>query len=294
MNRISISEGIKVALKNGSTMSGISLVTLPIGNDDDITISALNCLKRVETIYCEDTRVLKGLLKRLDISFDDKFIDSYHDHSNDLKLNKILELAKSKECCFVSDAGSPIISDPGYLLVKAAIENGIQIKSYGGVNAPIVALELSGLSPTPFHFHAFLPRDKGRIVQQLEVINNTYGTHILFDGVSRVRKTIELIGEHCPNSQVVIARELTKEYESLYRFRASDSHEYLDEIIYKGEFVILIENSNKVIQGASREVKELAQELLDKGIKPKTLSKLLSNILELNSKEVYKMMNESK
>jgi 16S rRNA (cytidine1402-2'-O)-methyltransferase len=275
-------------------MSGISLVTLPIGNDDDITINALNCLKRVDTIYCEDTRVLKSFLKRVSISFENKKIDSYHDHSNDLKLGKILELAREKECCFVSDAGSPVVSDPGYMLVKSAIAEGVAVKSYGGVNAPVLALELSGLAPTPFHFHAFLPRDKGKIISTIELMKSTYGTHILFEGVSRAKKTIELIAQNCPDFQIVVARELTKEYESLHRFKGSDYRDEIDKINYKGEFVILVENSLKTSHGHNKELKELAEEILSSGVKPKTLSKLLGNILDINSKEIYKKLNNSK
>ena len=142
-------------------MSELTLVTLPIGNTGDITRRALAALESGRTFYAEDTRVFKDLLNSLGISFQDKFIDSFHDQSVG-KIDVIVGKIKNGESVYlVSDAGSPMVSDPAYPLLKRLLEEGIEIKTLPGVTAVITALELSGLPPHPFHFWGFLARGKG-------------------------------------------------------------------------------------------------------------------------------------
>lgn len=145
----------------GLKLSELTLVTLPIGNSGDITLRALEALKSGKTFYAEDTRVFKDLLGNLGISLQDKFIDSFHDQSVG-KIDVIVSKIKNGESIYlVSDAGSPMVSDPAYPLLKRLLEEGIEIKTLPGVTAVITALELSGLPPHPFHFWGFLARGKG-------------------------------------------------------------------------------------------------------------------------------------
>ena len=267
-------------------LNGIYLVTLPIGNHEDITIRALNTLKETKMVYCEDTRVFKDLCRKLEIIYSDKKIISLHDHSDDRKVAELIEHARSMPCVFVSDAGSPIVSDPAFPIVKSAIKNDVPIYSIGGISSIICALELSGLAPIPFHFHGFLARDKSKRSIDFENIHSQYGTHILFEGVSRVLDTLEVLTKEFSESDFVVARELTKEFESVYRFNASEFDNIKADIYLKGEFVILISNQNKSVVKNSDLVK-YATEILDKGAKPKTVAKLVSQILDLNSKDVY-------
>ena len=131
-------------------MSELILVTLPIGNMGDITIRALDALKNEKTFYAEDTRVFKELLNNLGISYQDKFIDSFHDQSVG-KLEVIISKIKSGEKVYlVSDAGSPMVSDPAYPLLKRLVEEDIKIKTLPGVTAVVAALELSALPPNPY------------------------------------------------------------------------------------------------------------------------------------------------
>ena len=138
-------------------MGNLIMVTTPIGNLDDFTKRARLALENTRVIASEDTRVTKDLLKKLGINFEEKRIESFHDHSGKSKLNLFLKFLKDEDVAIVSDAGSPYISDPSYPLVKAAIENDVTIQTMPGVCSVIAALELSGLPATPFYFHGFLP-----------------------------------------------------------------------------------------------------------------------------------------
>ena len=276
-------------------MSGIKLVTLPIGNCEDITLRAINSLKVASIVYSEDTRVFKDFCRRADISLEGKSVRSFHDHSGDKQLESIIELAKTELIIFVSDAGSPIISDPAFPLITKAIDDGINIETNGGVSAVITALELSGLAPIPFHFHGFLARDKGKFNQDLSLIGSQYGTHIYFEGKSRVLATLESIAKAYPDNDIVLARELTKEFQSLHRFKGHEFNTVKDEITFKGEFVILVNNSVKSQSAqSSAQLKEMAQEIIDKGAKPKKLAKLLAEITGENSKSIYEAISISK
>lgn len=271
-------------------MSGIFLVTVPIGNSEDITLRALNALKNNDNIFCEDTRMFKDLCRKTGVEYSSKRIISFHDHSDEKKLLALIEKARVENCLFVSDAGSPMISDPAYPIVKKAIELGVEVRSLGGISAVTTALELSGLPPIPFHFHGFLARDKGKRAVDFSTIHSQYGTHILFEGVSRVLDTLSIMVNEFPQSDFVVARELTKEFESVYRFHASEFQNMKDEIYLKGEFVILLYNKNKETS-SSKELLQIADEIIAKGTKPKAVAKLLSLITGKSSKEIYQSLS---
>lgn len=275
-------------------MSGLYLVTLPIGNSEDITLRAINTLEKNSVIYCEDTRVFKELCKKIKLDYSDKSIRSYHDHSSDDLKNAVVEIAKDEGCAFVSDAGSPLISDPAFPLIQTAISHDIQIYSVGGISSVLVALELSGLPATPFHFHGFLSRDKGKIQAEFEGFSQMYGTHIFFEGKSRVLSTAKLLAEFFPNEDIVIARELTKEYESVYRFKGKDFLSIKDSIELRGEFVFLIHCSEKLGLGSSKELISLADDILKSGAKPKKVAKLIAQIKGISPKAAYEQMELSR
>lgn len=275
-------------------MSGLFLVTTPIGNNLDFTKRAITALEKADLIYCEDTRVFKALAKACEIDLGSKKIDSFHDHSSELKIKRILQDAAIKNCAFVSDAGSPLLSDPAFPLVKLAIEEGIELHSCGGISSPIVALELSGLPPIPFHFHGFLARDKSKKNKDFEMISKVYGTHIFFEGVSRVLKTLDDITSLYPEFEFAVARELTKEYESVYRFKGSEFQNVRSTIVEKGEFIILVYNPTKDKVELSGELQSIAEEILKKGTKTKLVAKLVAQILDQNVKEIYEQLNQDK
>lgn len=275
-------------------MAGIYLVTTPIGNIQDITYRAKQLIESSQYIYCEDTRVFKKLAKLLAIDVSAKYINSYHDHSSQLKLDNLVELAHDHDCLFLSDAGSPIISDPAFPLIQLALEKDVSIFSVSGISSIIAALELSALAPIPFHFHGFLARDKSKKNKDFEMLGNIYGTHIFFEGVSRVIATIEEICALYPEFDFAVARELTKEFETVYRFKGSEFQNIKNSIVEKGEFVILIHNPQKQSNQVNDKLISLAREIIDGGARPKPLSKLLAMITGDNGKDIYKKLNISK
>ena len=275
-------------------MPSLYLVTTPIGNINDFTLRAKTVLSEAEIIYCEDTRVFKDLCKRSEINYSDKKIFSFHDHSSQEELNKLILTAKEHKCAFVSDAGSPVISDPAYPIIKKCLEEGVDLKATGGISSLILALELSGLQPIPLHFHGFLPRDLGKLKLQIEDFKNHNGTHVFFEGKSRVLKTLELLGNIYPDLKMAICRELTKDYESVYRFQGKDAGKIKEEIDLRGEFVFLLENPERNTSLNTDQIKNLANEILQKGAKPKVLSKLIGEILNLSSKDVYKILSSTR
>lgn len=270
-------------------MAKLILLTLPIGNIQDITDRVKEALSLGQYFASEDTRVFKELLQKLGISYQDKKIVSYHDHTQgqeDYLLKPVLE--DNLDLYVVSDAGSPVLSDPAFPLVRKALEHSIEVKSFSGISSVTTALELSGLPPIPFHFHGFVPREKGKRKEYFKNEFSIYGTHIYFEGVSRVMESLEDLKNFYPELEVVVARELTKNFETVYRFKAKD----IPEITLKGEFVVLIsQNEKKGNPQMSAEVKELAHSLIERP-STKNLSKLLSEITGIKAKEIYNKIQD--
>lgn len=192
------------------------LVTTPIGNLEDFSSRSIRYLREQNFFAVEDTRSFKSLLNKLDISLEGKEIHSFHDHTDEGKIEKILGVLESgRDVIVISEAGSPLISDPAYPLITQALAAGYEIDSIGSTSAVVCALELSGLHPTPFHFHGFLPREQGKRISYLEAQLNCPGTHIFFEGPSRVNQTVEDLVLVDPKGQFAIARELTKVFQSM-------------------------------------------------------------------------------
>jgi 16S rRNA (cytidine1402-2'-O)-methyltransferase len=278
----------------GVDMSELILLTTPIGNMQDLTPRALQVMQQYEFFAVEDTRTFKELYRKLGIEFNGKHILSFHDHSDNQKIAGLLDKVKQGTTLVVaSDAGSPAISDPAYPLIQAAIGQDIVIKTSPGVSSVITALELSGLPAIPFHFHGFLPREKGKREKVFKSHGSQYGTHLYFEGVSRVKQSLEQITQLYPEAQFAVARELTKEYESVYRFQGKSYSKIAEQIVEKGEFVLLWHNEHQE-QTNDSEVRSMATELLDKGAHPKKLSKLLAKLTGLSPKECYDQLQKTK
>ena len=227
-------------------MSKFYIVATPIGNMGDITLRALETLKSVDLILCEDTRVTKKLLDRYEIK---KPTMSYHSHSKLAKTEKIFDLLREgKDLALVSDAGTPGISDPGALLVSKIKEHfsarqdlAVDIIPIPGVTALIAALSASGLPTHEFTFLGFLPHKKGRETLFKEIAE-TKRTVVFYESPHRILKTLESLSKFCPGKKVCIARELTKIYEE---FKIGTPKEILDYLIespvkQKGEFTVLV------------------------------------------------------
>lgn len=281
-------------------MSALVLVALPIGNHRDITMRAHSELSRARIIYAEDTRVLKELLSVLEIGFHDKTILSFHGHSSEKIIenivNKLKDEKNEEDIFFVSDAGSPVISDPAFPLIVRVKEQGLQLKTVPGVTSVVAALELSGLPAVPFHFWGFFARSKGDKIKQLKRAKNVLGTHIYFESPHRIFETIEIFFEVFDNGKLVLVREMTKTYETVYELKSKDLENIRDIVLDKGEFVLLFYNEDLSAQGTQlcEDNQILIQEYLDNGGGPKKLAKLLAKLAGLDAKAVYDELTRQK
>jgi 16S rRNA (cytidine1402-2'-O)-methyltransferase len=221
-------------------MSKLYIVATPIGNLEDITLRALRILKEVDFILCEDTRVTKVLLDKYEIKTP---TISYFQHSKITKVNKIIDLLKKgHDFVLVSDAGTPGISDPGNKLIEQVFEvlsNRIEVIPVPGPSAVIAALSISGLPTDKFVFYGFLPHKKGKEKILKEIISNKF-TSVFYESTHRILKTLNKFQELGLNKQVVVCRELTKKFETIYRGTINEVLKQLNNDTTKGEFVVII------------------------------------------------------
>lgn len=217
------------------------IVSTPIGNLRDITLRALDTLKEVSFVVCEDTRVTGFLLNHYEIK---KELISFNAHSEKNKIDYVLRRLQSGEsCALVSDAGTPAISDPGVRLVSAAIKQGISVQAVPGVTAAITALSLSGLPTDAFCFEGFLPQKKGR-QKKLTQLSGEERTIVLYESTYRIEKLLRELSEYMPERTIVVTRELTKKFEEVWRGTASELLAAIGEKVTKGEFAVVIAPMN--------------------------------------------------
>jgi len=215
------------------------LVPTPIGNLNDITFRAIEVLREVDQILAEDTRQSAKLLKHFDISTS---MRSFHAHNEHGILDQIInQLSSGKDFALISDAGTPAISDPGFLLVRACKENGIEVSCLPGATAFIPALAASGIPCDKFFFEGFLPTKKGRKTRW-EYLTSLNTTIVLYESPFRIVKTLNDIKEHFGSEILVcVAREISKMYEEISTRPVIDLLEdYTSRKSIKGEFVIIV------------------------------------------------------
>ncbi|NQV00506.1 MAG: 16S rRNA (cytidine(1402)-2'-O)-methyltransferase [Parcubacteria group bacterium] len=225
-------------------MATLYIIATPIGNLEDLSFRALRILKEVDLILCEDTRVTKKLLSHYKIS---KPTISYHQHSKLTKIERILEqLKKDKNLALVSDAGTPCISDPGAKLIDYLVKEqpDLKIIPIPGPSALISALSISGFSADKFIFLGFPPAKKKR-KKFFQEVSNMEKTVIFYESIHRIKKTLEELKNALENERrIVVCRELTKKFETVYR---GDIEEIIEQINllpkeeFKGEFVVIVE-----------------------------------------------------
>jgi 16S rRNA (cytidine1402-2'-O)-methyltransferase len=213
------------------------IVSTPIGNLKDITLRALETLNETDFILCEDTRISSRLLKHYNIS---KELVSFNAVSEKKKIPNVIARIKSGDnCALVSDAGTPVISDPGGRLISEAIKENINIIPVPGTSAVITALTISGLPADSFVFEGFLPQKKGR-QKKLKELSEEKRTIIIYESTYRIKKLIDELHEYMANRYIVVCRELTKKFEETWRGYPNEIKDVIEEKISKGEFVIVI------------------------------------------------------
>lgn len=212
------------------------IVATPIGNLEDITLRAIRILREVDFVIAEDTRKSGILLKHFEI---DKQLKSFHSYSSDAKIMSLVEeLAGGKSAALVSDAGTPGISDPGFQLIKLALQAGIEVYPIPGASAVITALSVSGAPTDKFTYIGFLPVKKGRQTL-LESLKNETKTLVLYESVHRISKTLENLYTALGDRYVCVGREMTKKFEEYYRGRLSEAVKHFSSN-QKGEFTIVV------------------------------------------------------
>jgi len=268
----------------------VYLIPTPIGNMEDITLRAINILKKVEVLFTEDTRVTGLLLNNLNIK---KKLISSHKYNEETNFEKILKyLNDGHDVGIVTDRGTPIISDPGYGLTKFVIENGFNLVCLPGATALIPALAVSGLPADKFLFYGFLDSRQSKRRKELENIKLIKETIIFYESPHRIEETLNDMGNILGNRRISISREISKLYEEVYR---GNIWEILKQgINIKGEFVIVVSGNNeKVIINQNDYLNEI-DVLIKDGIKTNDAIKIVSKKYNLNKSDVYKEYHENK
>jgi 16S rRNA (cytidine1402-2'-O)-methyltransferase len=225
-------------------MAILTLVPTPIGNLEDITLRSLRMLKETDLLFAEDTRVTAKLLHHFQI---EKKIIPFHAHNEHKTLERVLDQIQGVEnTVLVSDAGTPGISDPGFLLVRAAIQRGIQVSCLPGPTAFVPALVGSGFPCDRFVFEGFLPHKKGRQTK-LQIISEEERTSVLYESPHRLVKTLEqMIPFFGAEREICVVREISKMFETFHRGKVGDLLTYFNQNPPKGEIVIIIQGKELV------------------------------------------------
>ena len=270
----------------------LSFIPTPIGNPQDITIRALKLFEEASLFLCEDTRQTKRLLRILETRFDLVYpiladFLSFNEHNGSKRLEEIGNRIENESVVFVSDAGMPVISDPGQLLVEFAQENGIKYDVLPGANALTTAYASSGFKSGKFAFFAFLPhKGEDRREGLVEVLNSPQNA-ILYESPHRLIKLLEEIVEIEPSRNLFLAKELTKKFQTYYKDNAQNLLEELSKIEIRGEWVVIFEANSNISKTFSY------NDILSLDIQPKVKAKLLSKISDKSVKECYENIIKS-
>ncbi len=259
------------------------LIPTPIGNLEEMNPRAINILKSVLAIGCEDTRVSKQLLANFGIS--NKLI-SCHEHNEEMASEELLKYLETGNIAYVSDAGYPGISDPGHRLVVKALENGFKVSVISGPNAMLNALVGSGLDTSHFYFHGFLASKQSARLKELEDLKHKKETMIFYESPHRIIDTLLDLKDVLGNRKACIARELTKRFEEFIR-EDLNTLASLDANTLKGEMVIVVDGEKEDKQINLDVVLSYAKELIKNGVNTKLAAKLASEKYNVSKNVIY-------
>lgn len=260
------------------------LVPTPIGNLEDITIRGLNTLKKAEFILCEDTRVTGMLLKKYDIK---KPLVRCDEYSQEKVKNRVLDALRcKKEIALVSDAGSPIISDPGYIVSKYVIENGYNVIALPGATAFVPALSISGISPSPFTFYGFLNQKDSKQKQELKRLKEKKETLIFYEAPHRIKNTLNNMLLIFGDRYIAICREISKLYEEVIRGKISDCLKKVENI--KGEIVVVVSGNSEVVDFSDIDILTHVKMYLDDGMREMDAIKKVAKERKVTKSIIYK------
>lgn len=261
----------------------------PIGNLNDLSFRAAETLKNAELILAEDTRVTSKLLKFLDVNV--KML-SYHEHNKASRDEYVLQMLRDgKRIALVTDAGMPGISDPGGSLIKLCIDNDIEFEVLPGASAVLLGVLYSGFEARNFYFEGFLPPKSGKRKKRLAQLENMQTLLVFYEAPHRVVQTLCDILEVLGDIECSVSRELTKLYQETYRARVSQCIDKFSTSPPKGEFVITVNNSEK-IQKICIDCQTLTDKLIEEGYNKKEAVKLAARQLGVPKREVYNKVNK--
>ena len=274
---------------NSDIKGKLYLIPTPIGNLDDITLRALNTLKEVDIVFAEDTRETFNLLKYYNIN---KKIESCHKYSEMKNKEKILKILKEgKTIGFVSDRGTPLISDPGNFVVNEVIKENIPVIALPGATALIPALNMSGLDNVRFLFYGFLNNKKNMAKKELNKLKDVEYTMIFYESPRRLKTTLELMLEAFGNRKISIVREISKLHEEIIRDSIENVTKIIDDI--KGEIVIVVEKKkNNKLETISTNYIELVKEMQEEGYSKKDAIKEVSLKYNISKNKLYEECKE--
>ena len=269
--------------------SVLYIVSTPIGNLNDISLRAINILKGVSLIACEDTRITGKLLKHLKIS--NKLI-SYHKNNFSQKIPFLIkELNSKKSIALVSDAGTPLISDPGELLVSKVIENNFDVISIPGASALLAALVSSGFTTSKFTFYGFIPKNNKEREALLTSISNNNHTSIIYESPKKLKKLLLDLKLFCDGTRKIKAiKEITKRFEKHYGESLDDLIDYFSRNEPKGEFTIIIEGKKNINEKKDLDLRIELLELMRAGLSHSSASAYLSNRYSISRKKIYSLI----
>ena len=265
------------------------VVATPLGNVDDLSPRARDILSDADVILAEDTRRTGMLFKRLDLERHGRLM-SFFEHNEDKRLPRVLEyLEEGMHVALVSDAGTPLLSDPGFALVRACRERGLQVSPVPGPSAPVAALSASGMPPLPYTFLGFPPRKKSQTEKLFTAHRDTGATLVFFERKSRLKGTLTIAHDILGDREFCVARELTKEYEEFISGSLGD----LDSMDFelRGELTVIIAPAGQSEEATEADVLEIVEEERQEGGKPKEVARRVAGRVNgWTAKEVYALM----
>lgn len=264
-----------------SKYGNLYLVPTPIGNLDDITIRAKNILNECDIIYAEDSRETLKLLKLLNIN---KRVESCHKYSEMIHKDKIISILKEgKNIAYVTDRGTPLISDPGNVIVDYAIENNINVIALPGPNALLPAINMSGISNQRFLFYGFLNKKKTYAKKELIDLKEIKHTLIFYEAPHRIKDTLSLMLEVLGNRKIALVREISKLYEEIIRDNIENVIKLCDNI--KGEIVIIVQGSTNIDDNNNYE--EMINELISSGYTKRDAIREIAERYNISKNKLY-------
>lgn len=270
--------------KSYNGTSSLYLIPTPIGNMEDITLRAINILKSVDLILCEDTRVTSELLFKLDIK--KKLIRS-DDHNEEKVKELVLEkLQEGLNIGLVTDRGTPIISDPGYKIVEFIAQNGYNVISLPGPTAFVPALTMSGINPSPFIFYGFLNSKKSKREIELKQLQKLSFTIIFYEAPHRIKSMLESMLQVFGDRKIVLCREISKKFEEVIRDNISNIIPIVDEL--KGEMVVVVEGNRELEDFSMLSVIDHIKLYLDDGMTEKEAIKKVAVERDVPKSIIYR------